>query len=156
MDATSSKRILKITFCSPACCQWLFASCLSGKRGNGNTSVDLKTCGSGNGNHCWGITGGYFQKLVTPKCKLSRLPEVIVLFKNIYIFTWFSIFWPVPINPITTCQDDESNPHPSAVKIHCDQESHWDHLHLWFLIHLDMRLTFLCPQRIRRLLRAVK
>lgn len=39
-------------------------------------------------------------------------------FLKIYIFTWFSIFWPVPINPITTCQDDESNPHPSAVKIH--------------------------------------
>lgn len=41
-----------------------------------------------------GITGGYFQKLVTPKCKLSRLPEVIVLFKNIYLhdFQFFDQF----------------------------------------------------------------
>lgn len=60
-----------------------------------------------NGNHYWGITGGYFQKLFTPKCQLIPIP---------FLFLFLFVTWLVPMRPMTAWQDDESNPHPSAVK----------------------------------------
>lgn len=57
-----------------------------------------------------GITGGYFQKLFTPKCRLSDL--------NSYDH-WFVCCFAICLDSLyeKMCQDDESNPRPSALKL---------------------------------------
>ena len=69
-----------------------------------------------NGNHYRGITGGYFQKLFTPKCRLSDPDSLDHLMFFLVSFRFLFVTSLVPINLMRACQDDESNPLPFALK----------------------------------------
>lgn len=137
---------------------WLqIISALPATVGNGTVKPQLRSkWGSLLRHHRGLFSKAFYSKVYTIGSWFLRSFIYYFSFRFLFdLFLWIQM---------RACQDDESNPLPSALKktknkkTNCDQESHSGHLYLWVLIRLDtkMSLTFLSLQRKRRLLRAVK